>query len=510
MKPGRVGRVGRVGRTLVALAFVAALGRAGVAACVIDLDPVGVAQPDGAIDGGFDSSSLSVADAGDAEAVPECKVATDCVVGAGAGSGCVTPSCNAGRCAFSFCAASKCGVSHCDTSSGAGACTAEQDAGFVGAQLGAIPLGTGCRDVARCIAVSHPLVFVAGGPQEQPVTAYNVGDLLQPVPITVTGLAMDPQFVVASGRRVYFVATPSIIGASFAITIGWVELPSNPYVATLPAQQVDVPFTGGGTLAGVFPAPRGGLFIAATGGQVGRVNAGSEDAAVSSSRPGDVATTARFLAESGEELAFGFLNTASSVGLVSAGLLFNPGATSSSAPPLVGAGPLGRVPTAQIFGAPGPDGSVIATLAVGDHDAAVAASAAVVNVRSVKLVRLVAPGGKAVTFGPSVDLAVYQAPATDSGALTVATRAAAAPAVVGDDILAISHIKSGGTLAQGVSMAPDGTPTLENRTLTLAAPLFTAALQTVGATASGGFAYLLVAGTDGGVGVLLMKPGCDP
>jgi hypothetical protein len=343
------------------------------------------------------------------------------------------------------------------------------------------------------------------------VTAYNVGDLAQPVPIAITGLSMEPQYVVSSGRRVYFVAAPTVVGTTFAVTIGWLDLPANPYVATLAARQVDVPFTGGGTLAGVFPAPGSGLFIAASGGQVGRVNVGFEDAAVTTSRPSDVSTAAKFLAESGEEIAFGVLNTGTGVGAVSAGLLFNPGATSSSAPLLTAASVLGRVPATQLFGAPGPDGSVVATLAVGDFDAAASASAAVVNVRSVKLVRLVAPGGKAVTLGPSVDLAVYQAAGSDAGALSTSTRAVAAPAVVGDDILAISHLKDGGTLAQGVSMPPDGgKPTLENRILTVPTPLFSSAVQGVGARTSGGFAYLLVAGTDGGVGLLLMKPGCDP
>jgi len=502
-------------RALLTVAVAAALGRAALA-CVIDLDPVGVGDP--GVEAGADGPSMpTMMDAGrDTAIADECRGVADCVVGTGVGSGCVTPSCNAGRCEFSFCSASKCGLSRCDTSGGgAGTCAPEVEAGFVSAALGAIPLDVGCKDVSRCIAVSHPLVFVSGGPFEKPVTAYNVGDLGKPMPIEVTGLTMDPQYVVASGRRVYFVALPSFGGTGFGgITIGWVDLPANPYVAKLVAQQVEVPFTGA-TLAGAFAAPGSGLFISTTQGQIARVTPGQDDAAVAAVRPGNVSAAARFLAESGEQLAFGVLNTSnnSNVGLVSAGILFNPGASSATAPPLVNGSALGHVSTPQLFGAPGPDGSVIATLAVGDFDAAVGANpAAVINVRAVKLVRLVAPGSSGVTVGPAVELAVYQGATSDSGALSTGTRVVAAPAVVGDDILAISHIKDGGTLVQGVSLDPDGgQPTLQNRTLSVPTALFTSATQGVGTTASGGFAYLLVSGgTDGGVGVLLMKPGCDP
>jgi hypothetical protein len=133
-----------------------------------------------------------------------------------------------------------------------------------------------------------------------------------------------------------------------------------------------------------------------------------------------------------------------------------------------------------------------------------------VNVKSVKLVRLVAPGASAASVGPTVDLAVYQGPTSDSGALSATTRAVVSPAVVGDDILALSHATDGGTLAQALSIASaNGQPTLQPRTLGIGTSLFTNTTQTVGTTASGGFAYVFTA-KGGVVNLALVKPGCGP
>lgn len=253
--------------------FAGAVATAAIAACFVDLDPpLGAVEPD--VEAGpivpDDVIAPPPADvAVEAAVKPECTVETDCKPEDAPGTACLKPSCIAGKCEYAVCGATgaSCSIKTCNRVANACNATATAipfSAGTFNIDL-SLPIDFACNvttsSPTRCFAAVYPYLFVAerGSDPNANAYAFDVSDPTNPNPvgIKISGIDFPSQSVVASGRRVYFV------DANSTNKIGWVDVPSNPYVTTMSATTVAATYLPSRpTIA--FPASSGGLYLVAT------------------------------------------------------------------------------------------------------------------------------------------------------------------------------------------------------------------------------------------------------
>lgn len=255
----------RFGRALAVIALAGACVRLGVA-CFIDLEPPAGPIDDASADRGFDlDAAPDSGDGGTDGGLIECTRTEDCVPD-GSGASCLTPRCTEGRCIYDLCVGEGgCPVSRCDLEGGAGVCTEAVDPGFLAGsfsvsvtqRLGDIA----CATIGRCVAAAYPFVFVVDGADS--VSGYLVADPTDKTPrrIPVDKLGVGPIALVASGHRVFFADRPQGTG-DLTLTLGWFDVPGNPYATSIPVNRVTVPYkTTNTSIPGLMPAPDSGIYL---------------------------------------------------------------------------------------------------------------------------------------------------------------------------------------------------------------------------------------------------------
>lgn len=255
----------RIGRALAVIALAGAFVRLGVA-CFIDLEPPAGPIDDASADRGFDiDATLDGGEGGADGGIIECTRNEDCVAD-GSGASCLTPRCTAGRCIFDLCVGEGgCPVSRCDLEGGAGVCTEAVDPGFLAGSFSVSITqrltDIACATLGRCVAVAYPFVFVVDGADS--VSGYLVADPTDKTPrrVPVDKLGVGPVALVASGSRIFFADRPQGTG-DLTLTLGWFDVPGNPYAASIPVNRVTVPYkTTNTSIPGLMPAPDNGIYL---------------------------------------------------------------------------------------------------------------------------------------------------------------------------------------------------------------------------------------------------------
>lgn len=239
-------------RVLVAMCSVLSA----VAGCnlMLDIEEQGV-RPSADADAGVD-----VVEEADASrpVVEACTSDADCV----APNGCYTPHCDTvlGACTYALCEAKgrTCAMGVCDPATFA--CSEPAPYGFVSTSYDVSGATSGCGpNPASCVAAVFPFLFVGGRDE---VLALRADDLTgkAPAKVTITELAVGPQQIVASGRRLWVLGAVQGTAPPYRLPIATLDVPSDPTVTSLRAvtKVVSYPFAS----AVAFPAPNGALFVA--------------------------------------------------------------------------------------------------------------------------------------------------------------------------------------------------------------------------------------------------------
>lgn len=389
-------------RVLAGLALGGAVVRV-LAGCMIDLDaPLPASMS--AADSGADVAVVVPVDAGsDADAGDvECVTATDCNAGS-FGAGCLTPRCVAGRCAFDLCpTGNACQIATCNLD--AGACEAPSAVTFA---AGDFAISTGvpfanlpCGTLSRCVAVGHPFLFVVDG--QDAISGYVVADPKVELPrrVGVDRLGFAPAAILANENRVYFIGAPSGPLQDMRLRIGWLDVPANPFVASIAVTSVEVVYRASSdAVPQIFPAPDGDLFVVG-GRETFRFQPGSAgDATLVRPLPDNAALS--IVGSAGDRLVGASLD---GVGNTTFALLVNAGTPTAGFGGAVSGAQIG--PAAQLAVATGPAGQVVALAATGP-----VVDGGIPNATKARLEWLVEPNaGDAVTADAGVDLATYATP----------------------------------------------------------------------------------------------------
>lgn len=217
---------------------------------------------------GITEDGLRVADDAGIEAAPDvqqqerpplepCTRDVDCVPP----NGCYTPHCDTvvGACTYALCEAKgkTCAMGTCNTDTFA--CSDPLPYTLRATSYDVPDVTSGCgADPTACVAAAFPFVFL--GTRDN-VVALRGDDLVgkAPVKVPIADLTVDPQQLVASGRRIWVLGSVQGEAPPYQLAIGSIDVPSDPTVKTLRAKTtlVSYPFP----TAVAFPAPRGGLFL---------------------------------------------------------------------------------------------------------------------------------------------------------------------------------------------------------------------------------------------------------
>jgi hypothetical protein len=251
----------RNAKAIAGLGLAALLSGGAAASCSLGLDEGLIGQTDGAppptttttttveppTDGALPDAPVKPVDAAaDSRAPSTCTRDADCVTSAI----CQKGRCDlaAKRCIYEICPQTdRCKVSACNATTGA--CEAPVDRPFSESfSIIDQPSSTG---PFRGIALIQPFVFVgtASG-----VYAYSLQEAGVPkTPIPVAGAAFVPQYLFASGRRLYIVG-PLQGSSQRRLAVGWLDVPADPAPAELRAESKYVAFNAP-SLGSVFPYP---------------------------------------------------------------------------------------------------------------------------------------------------------------------------------------------------------------------------------------------------------------
>lgn len=408
----------RKARALVFVA-VAGLSARASAACFIDLDPVGAAPDDAAVDA--NDASPAQPDAADvvvdrADSGVECASDPDCIP-SGLGAGCLTKKrCASGKCVYEACPPSTkggCTVGVCDFEGGAAGACGDYEPAFL---AGSFSVSTNqlftnlpCATLGRCVAAAYPFVFVVDG--FDTVSGYFVADPTDKTPrrVAVDKLGAAPGAIVASGNRVFFVSKPQGT-ADLVISIGWFDLPANPFAATIPVNRVELPYrTTNTSLPTLMAAPDSGAYLVlGTTVYLFRppVAAGADVRYVTASVDTQIPVT--LVAPAGGDIAASALDAAT--GATAFSLLKNAGTLASGFSPRAGvdtSGSIGTVAGGQLSVAGGADDEVVAAAGIG-----ALVDGSIPQVQRARLVWVVDAKKGAVADNPDagIDLMTYAPP----------------------------------------------------------------------------------------------------
>ena len=482
-------------------AFVAGSGVAALAAwmafagCSLELDeskigavpdsssPPNETGPTPSADSGVDAdaSNVIVPAGGKCTRDDECKTTTACLAG----------RCDAIRkvCVYDVCKqANACNAAACDQQ--ARQCGAAAAYPFHASQFKVTAGGVGCGSASRCFAVVYPFIFVG---TTSGVVAYPAENPANPspTPIPVTGLPFVPQNIVASGSRVYFVGNPLATNPSLRLPLAWIDVPPDPFVKQIAATTVlDTTAQPNASLA--FPQPNDALLL--TVNDAARVY----PSLVLTAPLQDLQTLTMFplaglpqnavpVASSGTRLLTyrlaGFVPQMSFETAAGTQTAQNVGEQAVS-----GMGPVAN----QFHFAHGPDGVVLYNaLSVTPNDAGGAA------VRAVRLTWLVAAATAGFDSSTFVDVETYGAPPSGTAVGPVAW-------VDAQNVLVTAQLRTDPQQTV-VRVATKATPpTISSKQFQIAK-----AVDSVGAQASNGFGYVLVADSATDATVHVFAPACN-
>jgi hypothetical protein len=434
-------------------------------------------------DGGPDAEASSVVlpDGGACTRDDECKST----------NACLTARCDRARgaCVYDVCKQpNACASAVCDLQSLQ--CGTPATYPFHAAQIKVTVGGVGCGSASRCFAAVYPFLFVGttngvvAYPAENPANA-------SPTPIPVTGLPFLPSNIVASGNRVYFVGTPLVTTPSLKLPLAWIDVPADPLAkqisATTVLHTVAQPNVG---LA--FPQPNDGLLLVVN-------DAARVYPALSLAAPlQDLQTLTMFplaglpanavpVASSGTRLM-----TYRLAGFVPQ-LSFETGAGTQAAQNAgeQAVGDMGPVAN-QFFFSSAPDGSVLYNaLSVTPNDAGGAA------VRAVRLTWLVSGPTAGFDSSTFVDVETYGAPPSGNAVGPVAW-------IDPQNVLVTAQLRSDPAQTVVRIATKASPPTISTKQFQIAKNV-----DSLGAAATNGIGYVLVADSPNDATIHVFAPGCD-
>ncbi|HRG97364.1 MAG TPA: hypothetical protein PLR99_14015 [Polyangiaceae bacterium] len=249
----------RNAKAVASLGLAALLCGGAAASCSLGLDEGLIGQTDAAptatttttVEPPTDSSTPDapvkpVDAASDSRAPSTCTRNEDCVTSAI----CQKGRCDlaAKRCIYEICPQTdRCKVAACNATTGA--CEAPVDRAF--SESFSIIDQVGSTGPFRGIAIVEPFVFVG---TNSGVYAYSLQEAGVPkTAIPVAGAAFVPQYLFASGRRLYIVG-PLQGSTQRRLAVGWLDVASDPAPAELRAESKYVTFNAP-SLGSVFPYP---------------------------------------------------------------------------------------------------------------------------------------------------------------------------------------------------------------------------------------------------------------
>ncbi len=434
------------------------------------------------------------APAGDASA---CTQDSDCK----ASNACLKGRCDAltHACLFDACVqANACSSSTCDVS--AESCALPQSYGFHASSFPVARGNAACNgSVSRCFAAVWPYVFVG---TVNRIEAYGVANAANASPpsVSVTGIPFLPQFIVSSGRRVYFIASPGQAFPDYRLAVAWVDVPGDPFVTTIAAhsQLLVYPHS---SISAVYATVDGGVFVvngdASRAYPTGILRAPLHDGDRVATFPlSGIAKDAFPVAASGSRIiAYRYDNTP---GVYTPSFSFQPNAATAGAQ----AGPETSVVTmgplvAQGTFAQGPDGNVLFSAP------ALVAEDAGLDIPAVRTAWLVENGSAAAfDVGARVDVESYVPSAPQGGQFAgpvawLDTKRALVTAAYRDD--------RSQTVVQVISRAQLPPSTLPNRRFVLPANV-----GNIGVAGSQGNGYVLAPDGNDGLTVHVFAPSCPP
>ncbi len=125
--------------------------------------------------------------------------------------------------------------------------------------------GIACDPASNCFAAVYPFLFI-GLPTG--VVAYSAADpnpdALSVPPIPVVGAPFIPNWIVASGRRVYLIEKPLVISTPpppSKIRIAWIDVPSDPFAKQITARTSFLAMSDVNKVDWVFRGPGDELFL---------------------------------------------------------------------------------------------------------------------------------------------------------------------------------------------------------------------------------------------------------
>ncbi len=165
-----------------------------------------------------------------------------------------------GACTYALCETpgKACSAGKCDPATLT--CGGDRDYGFR-ATTYKIGAALGCKASPQaCVAAAFPLLFVG---TTDGTIALRVDDMLATGPqrVPLAGIGFRPAAIVASGRRVWVLGDVLGTGGAppFQLPIAWVDVPSDPTVATLTANATTLSYPY--LSYAVFPAPSAAIFL---------------------------------------------------------------------------------------------------------------------------------------------------------------------------------------------------------------------------------------------------------
>lgn len=211
----------------------------------------------------IDPAEAGEPDAGPDTALParpafeKCSADSDCI----APNGCYTPHCDRvlGACTYALCESrgTTCSIGTCNTATFA--CESPSSYGFRTATYGVSGVTSGCGpNPDECVAAMYPFLFLG---TNDSVVALRVDDLVakSATKMSLNGVDVKPNQLVASGRRVWVVGAPQGTAPPYRLPLAAIDVPSDPLAPAIVATTsfVTYPFP----TAVAFAAPNGGLFV---------------------------------------------------------------------------------------------------------------------------------------------------------------------------------------------------------------------------------------------------------
>ena len=240
-------------------------GGGALVACSLDLDPSLMSEHGLGISPGSQSDSASGGSAqpsdGSSGAATGggCSTDADCQA-ASPGGACVTSArcdttwhlCMYDVCDFGVCEASGCNLL-------AQQCAPPTPYGYTISLFPMVYGGVGGWGPRYAIAAVIPFLFVL---TTNGVVSYDVVNPLGNAPpaMPVEGVPFIPTAVVASGRRVYFIAPVAGAGPNYRQAVAWIDVPGNPFLTSLVATTAWIGTTQS-TLENVIPDETGGVSL---------------------------------------------------------------------------------------------------------------------------------------------------------------------------------------------------------------------------------------------------------